>query len=55
MAALVEDFAESDLPWKVDIVDWALTGAPFRSIIERDRVLVQRGARQDSAEAQGAH
>jgi type I restriction enzyme S subunit len=54
MAALVEDFAESDLPWKVDIVDWTLTGAPFRLIIESDRVLVQRGARQDSVEAQGA-
>jgi predicted nucleotidyltransferase len=55
MAALVEDFAESDLPWKVDIVDWTLTGAPFRLIIESDRVLVQRGVRQNSVEGQEAY
>lgn len=42
-AALAEDFSESDLPWKVDLVDWAITGEPFRSIIERDRVVVQQG------------
>jgi predicted nucleotidyltransferase len=55
LAALVEDFADSDLPWKVDIVDWASTGAPFRSIIECDRVLVQRGVRQNSVEGQEAY
>lgn len=54
MADLVEDFAESDLPWKVDIVDWASTDAVFRSIIACDRVLVQRGMRPDSVERQGA-
>ncbi|WIX24521.1 nucleotidyltransferase domain-containing protein [Xanthomonas arboricola pv. corylina] len=26
-AALADDFSESDLPWKVDIVDWAATRA----------------------------
>lgn len=40
-AALAEDFSESDLPWKVDIVDWAETSETFRQIIERDRVVVQ--------------
>ncbi len=40
-AALAEDFSESDLPWKVDIVDWAETSETFRKIIERDRVVVQ--------------
>ncbi len=40
-AALAEDFSESDLPWKVDIVDWAETSEKFRQIIERDRVVVQ--------------
>lgn len=40
-AALEEDFSESDLPWKVDVVDWAATSESFRMVIERDRVVVQ--------------
>lgn len=40
-AALAEDFANSDLPWKVDLVDWSVTSAPFRAIIEREKVVVQ--------------
>ena len=40
--ALAEDFAESDLPFKVDVVDWATTSASFREIIERDKVVVQQ-------------
>lgn len=39
-AALSEAFAESDLPWKVDVVDWATASEEFRRIIERDRVVV---------------
>lgn len=35
---LAESFDDSDLPWKVDVLDWAETGAAFRQIIERDRV-----------------
>lgn len=41
-AALAHDLSESDLPWKVDIVDWATTSESFRSIIARDKVVVQR-------------
>jgi type I restriction enzyme S subunit len=41
LGALNEDFAESDLPWKVDVVDWATTSASFRKIIEKDKVVVQ--------------
>lgn len=41
MALLQEDFAESDLPWKVDIVDWAVTSTEFLSIIEQDKVVLQ--------------
>ena len=41
-AAMADDFSESDLPWKVDVVDWATTSEPFRRIIERDRVVVQK-------------
>src|ERR1700678_2918549 len=44
--ALREDFSESDLPLRVDIVDWATTSESFRRIIERDKVVVQPGKRQ---------
>jgi predicted nucleotidyltransferase len=40
-AALADDFSESDLPWKVDVVDWATQSEAFRDIIERDKVVVQ--------------
>jgi type I restriction enzyme S subunit len=40
-AALSGDFSESDLPWKVDVIDWATTSETFRKIIERDKVVVQ--------------
>lgn len=43
--ALADDFSESDLPWKVDIVDWATTSESFRQIIERDKVVVQEAKR----------
>ncbi len=45
LAQLQEDFTESDLPWKVDVVDWAVTSATFRQIIERDKVVLQEHAR----------
>jgi predicted nucleotidyltransferase len=41
MADLAEAFDESDLPWKVDLIDWATTSDRFRAIIAPDlRVLV---------------
>uniref|UniRef100_UPI0026209923 nucleotidyltransferase family protein n=1 Tax=Ferrovum sp. TaxID=2609467 RepID=UPI0026209923 len=43
-ASLSSDFSESDLPWKVDVVDWATTSETFRKIIERDKVVVRKGA-----------
>lgn len=42
-AQLAEAFAESDLPYKVDIVDWSAASERFRKAIERDRVVVQAG------------
>jgi type I restriction enzyme S subunit len=42
-AELADAFSESDLPWKVDVVDWATTSESFREIIERDKVVVQKG------------
>ncbi len=41
-AALDDEFTESDLPWKVDVVDWATTSEPFRKIIKQQRVVVQK-------------
>ena len=41
--ALADAFAESELPWRVDVVDWATTSDAFRSIIERDKVVLQKG------------
>lgn len=45
-AALTDAFAESELPWRVDVVDWASTSAAFRQIIERDKVVVQQVSRE---------
>lgn len=38
LAALTTAFSESDLPWKVDVLDWASTDEGFQKIIERDKV-----------------
>jgi len=40
---LAEDFSESDLPFRVDILDWATTLDNFRLIVEADRVIIQPG------------
>ncbi|MBF0153509.1 MAG: nucleotidyltransferase domain-containing protein [Magnetococcales bacterium] len=40
LADLRDDFSASDLPFKVDVVEWATTSESFRRIIERGRVVV---------------
>jgi type I restriction enzyme S subunit len=40
LAALADEFTESELAYKVDIVDWATTSARFRSIIESSHVVL---------------
>ncbi len=40
-AALSNAFADSALPFKMDVVDWATTNEEFRKIIEREKVVVQ--------------
>ncbi|MEQ1533567.1 MAG: nucleotidyltransferase domain-containing protein [Sideroxydans sp.] len=40
-AAIADDFAESDLPIKVDVVDWATTSETFRRIIEKEKLVIQ--------------
>lgn len=41
LGSLQDAFAESDLPWRVDVVDWACTSESFRRIIEQNKVVVQ--------------
>ena len=41
VAELKEAFEESDLPFKVDVVEWAQTDSRFRDVIQRDAVRVQ--------------
>jgi len=40
-AWLAEAFSESDLPWRVDVVDWACTSEAFRRLIQAHHVVVQ--------------
>jgi predicted nucleotidyltransferase len=39
-AALAEALTESDLPWTVDLVDWATLSPEFKRIIEASRVVL---------------
>jgi len=40
LAHLRDDFSESNLPYKVDVVDWHSITGSFRTIIERDKVVL---------------
>ena len=53
LAGLSDAFAESDLPWRVDGVDWATTREAFRQIIERDNVRVQTRAQAERLQDDG--
>jgi predicted nucleotidyltransferase len=44
MADLCEAFRESDLPFKVDVIDWATTQEHFRRIIENEHVVIFENA-----------
>lgn len=46
MADLVEKFSESDLPFKVDIVDWSTTSEAFREIINKQKIIVKKTAQR---------
>ena len=41
MAEVAEAFSESDLPWKVDLVDWSTTSPAFQHIIEAQKLVLQ--------------
>ena len=40
---LASDFDESDLPYKVDLVDWFAIDDSFRERIKQNRVLIWKG------------
>ncbi len=39
-----EDFEESNLPFKVDVVDWHQMTKDFQSLIEKDLEMIQKGS-----------
>lgn len=41
LASMSEDFTESALPFKVDLLDWASASVAFRRIIESHKVVVE--------------
>ncbi|SNY49692.1 Predicted nucleotidyltransferase [Arsukibacterium tuosuense] len=43
LAEVAEAFSESDLPWKVDLVDWATTSERFRQVIEQQKLVLSVG------------
>lgn len=46
MADIKHAFSESDLPFKVDVLDWSATGKNFQKIISQGRCeIVQQGNR----------
>jgi type I restriction enzyme S subunit len=45
MAELCDRLDDSDLTIEVDVVDWAAADPSFRTIIARDKVVVQKGKR----------
>ena len=49
LSRLKEAFQESDLPIRVDVLDWHGISESFRKVIERDYVVVQEGAEQATA------
>lgn len=42
LAAISTAFEESNLPWSVDLLDWASTSDTFRQLIKQESVVVQR-------------
>lgn len=41
LAEVAEAFSESDLAWKVDLVDWATTSERFRQVIVAKKLILK--------------
>ena len=48
MAEVAEAFSESDLPWKVDLVDWATTSERFRQLIAAQKLAIKTASQQST-------
>ncbi len=44
LSALREAFSESDLPYRVDVVDFASASRTFRDIIQQDYEVIQKNS-----------
>ena len=44
LADLKEAFIESDLPFKVDVLDWATVNDRFRQVIEKEYAVLKKVA-----------
>ena len=44
MGELRDAFSDSDLPFKVDLIDWAVTSEAFRSVIDAECIVLQQPA-----------
>ena len=51
VAEMREAFNESDLPFRVDLVDWATTSENFRNVIEREYVTIAKGKERSESGA----
>lgn len=54
MAELRDAFSESDLPFRVDLVDWAGTSDNFRQLINRDYVVLMQSGSSGSSRPSAA-
>ena len=52
LARLKAGLEESDLPMRVDVLDWHSTSESFREVIERDHVVVQEGVGKQATEVE---
>ncbi len=43
VADLKEAFVESDLPFKVDVLDWSTVNERFRTIIQAEHIILAQG------------
>lgn len=50
LAAIREDFIQSNLPFCVDVVDWSTASAGFRKIIESDSEVLRPGGNDKASE-----
>lgn len=51
VAEMRDAFDESDLPFRVDLVDWATTSENFRKVIEREYVTIAEGKERSESVA----